>query len=144
MVGLICSVVLVLILTALLQAALGKYEPGRSFQALRIWVAATIFVTVFQGPLFAGIFIQGREADHTILQALAEMRGSMMGLVCLLPALFGVQWIVYRAIVKDTGGRKLSRRGNLLLAAAVPTLMSLALSLVFVLLLAGLFYAIAE
>jgi hypothetical protein len=139
--AIIGSLLLLVTLAALLQECLARYERGRTFDEWRVWLATVMVVATYQLPTAATYLLRSSGESHPGLKFLADTRGSMTGLFLWYPTIFGVQWIVYRLILKDTTGGTLSPRGNIWLAA-VPTLFGLSLWLVIIAAVGGLFFVV--
>ena len=115
------TIVQVVILASLVKYGLRRFEKGRSFPGGRIWIAACAVVAFYALPALADYLYHWRVVVYPRLPAfLFTFWGSVAWGLSAFPVLFGIQWLVYPAYLKDEDGLPLSRRGNLWIAA-IPT-----------------------
>lgn len=141
MAALLLAAVQVALLAVLLQWALRKFEPGRTFAARRVWIAAGVVTALYAVPAIADYLYHWKAAVYPKLTFLRTTWGSLAWQLAAFSILFGVQWLVYRVYLRDTSGGPLTRRGNLWIAA-VPTLVGLVVVAGGVLVLGVVFYLI--
>jgi hypothetical protein len=105
-----------MLLASLLEWALKKFEPGRTFARQQMRRATATAVAVLYAPALANQFFSWKALFFW--HVASHMPAWFMAAWHVIPyaLCFPVQWIVFRTCLRDAAGLPMSRRGNLWIA----------------------------